>query len=161
LRINDQKKQPQKKAMKRQTMLAIALAFGGAAYGQVTAAASATSAAEATAEIQDGKAGVNGVRYHYLLARGGGQTVVLLHGWGSTSYMWRFVTPQLVVRPLGGRGTTSRRHRRSNKIPAACTLNEKRPPKYSNNRPEGPSPCWVCGGGKPWSFCRAHLAYQG
>ena len=80
------------------TMLAIALAFGGAAYGQVTAAASATSAAEATAEIQDGKAGVNGVRYHYLLARGGGQTVVLLHGWGSTSYMWRFVTPQLVAR---------------------------------------------------------------
>jgi pimeloyl-ACP methyl ester carboxylesterase len=79
------------------TMLATALAFGGAAYGQVTAAASATSAAEATAEIQDGKADVNGVRYHYLLARGG-QTVVLLHGWGSTSYMWRFVMPQLVAR---------------------------------------------------------------
>ena len=29
------------------------------------------------------------------------------------------------LRPLGGRGTTSRRHRRSNKIPAACTLSEK------------------------------------
>jgi pimeloyl-ACP methyl ester carboxylesterase len=80
------------------TMLATALAFGDATDGQVTAAASATPVAEATAAIQDGKADVNGVRYHYLLARGGGQTVVLLHGWGSTSYMWRFVMPPLVTR---------------------------------------------------------------
>jgi pimeloyl-ACP methyl ester carboxylesterase len=50
------------------------------------------------ASIQDGKTEVNGVRYHYLLARGGSQTVVLLHGWGSTSYMWRFVMPELVDR---------------------------------------------------------------
>jgi len=78
-------------------MLATAPAFGGAAYGQATAAASVTSAAEAT-ENQDGKADVNGVRYHYLLGRGGGQTVVLLHGWGSTSYMWRFVMPHLVTK---------------------------------------------------------------
>jgi pimeloyl-ACP methyl ester carboxylesterase len=48
--------------------------------------------------IQDGKADVNGVRYHYLLARGGPQTVVLLHGWGSTSYMWRFVLPELAAK---------------------------------------------------------------
>jgi pimeloyl-ACP methyl ester carboxylesterase len=49
-------------------------------------------------EIRDGKAEVNGVRYHYLLGEGGEQTIVLLHGWGSTSYMWRFVLPELVAR---------------------------------------------------------------
>ena len=80
------------------TALAASAAYGGAAYGQASEAASATSVAEATAKIQDGKADVNGVRYHYLLAPGGSQTVVLLHGWGSTSYMWRFVMPQLVAK---------------------------------------------------------------
>jgi hypothetical protein len=59
------------------TMLTTASAFGGAAYGQDTAVDSATSVAEATANIQDGKTDVNDVRYHYLLARGGSQTVVL------------------------------------------------------------------------------------
>jgi hypothetical protein len=57
------------------TMLATALAtvpaLGGAAYGQAIATASDPAVAEATAKIQDGKADVNGVRYHYLLARGG------------------------------------------------------------------------------------------
>ncbi len=46
----------------------------------------------------DGKSDVDGVNYHYLLARGGAQTVVLLHGWGTTSYMWRFVMPELIAR---------------------------------------------------------------
>lgn len=53
---------------------------------------------EALAGISDGKADVNGVTYHYLLAKGGPQTVVLLHGWGTTSFMWRFVMPQLAAR---------------------------------------------------------------
>lgn len=51
-----------------------------------------------SARIVDGKADVNGVVYHYLLVVGGPKTVVLLHGWGTTSYMWRFVMPQLVAR---------------------------------------------------------------
>lgn len=77
------------------------LTLGGTAFhGHVNAAAFDTSELEvagAEAKIQDGKDDVNGVRYHYLLARGGKQTVVLLHDWGSTSYMWRFVMPQLVA----------------------------------------------------------------
>lgn len=52
----------------------------------------------ASAKIHDGKIDVNGVRYHYLLAMGHGTPIVLLHGWGSTSFMWRFVMPQLVAR---------------------------------------------------------------
>jgi pimeloyl-ACP methyl ester carboxylesterase len=77
--------------------------------------------AAATSRIQDGKIEVNGVRYHYLLARANGNlgnpgtTIVLLHGWGSTSYMWRFVMPQLVARgytvlapDLRGLGDTSK-----------------------------------------------------
>lgn len=53
---------------------------------------------EVSNAIVDGKSDVDGVNYHYLLGRGGRQTVVLLHGWGTTSYMWRFVMPQLVAR---------------------------------------------------------------
>jgi pimeloyl-ACP methyl ester carboxylesterase len=97
------------------TALAASAAYGGTAYGQASEAASATSVAEATAKIQDGKADVNGVRYHYLLAPGDSQAVVLLHGWGSTSYMWRFVMPQLVAKDytvlapdLRGLGDTSK-----------------------------------------------------
>ena len=83
--------------------LATALAFGGAAYGQVPTVASATSAAEATAEIPDGKADVNGVRYHYLLARGGGQTVGCCCVAGRRLRTWGvFVTPQLAVLPNRG-----------------------------------------------------------
>lgn len=63
----------------------------------VTALAQSTPAAVAPTPVEDGKRVVNGVRYHYLLARGTGPTVVLLHGWGSTSYMWRFVMPRLVA----------------------------------------------------------------
>ena len=80
------------------TGLATAPAFGGASYDSRATAAAPDEVAEVAAKIQDGKADVNGVRYHYLLARGGNQTVVLLHGWGSTSYMWRFVMPQLVAK---------------------------------------------------------------
>ena len=79
--------------------LAIASPYCDAAErDEVTEGATpATALAEATAKIKDGKAEVNGVLYHYLLARGGSETVVLLHGWGSTSYMWRFVMPQIVA----------------------------------------------------------------
>ncbi|MFY0731660.1 alpha/beta fold hydrolase [Pseudomonas sp. NFX15] len=83
-------------------VLAATLAFTGAAFHiQANATGLDIPAAEvsqAAAKILDGKTEVNGVRYHYLLARGGKQTVVLLHGWGSTSYMWRFVMPQLVAK---------------------------------------------------------------
>ncbi|MBB5190416.1 pimeloyl-ACP methyl ester carboxylesterase [Silvimonas terrae] len=71
--------------------------------------------AAATARTTDGKIDVNGVRYHYLIAQGHGTPVVLLHGWGSTSYMWRFVMPQLAARgytviapDLRGLGDTSK-----------------------------------------------------
>ena len=50
-----------------------------------------------TAATVDGKTEIRGVSYHYLIARGGPETVVLLHGWGTTSYMWRHVMPQLVA----------------------------------------------------------------
>ncbi|TCG08227.1 alpha/beta hydrolase [Paraburkholderia steynii] len=82
-------------------------------YLPMTSAAIST----ATAKIFDGKVDVNGVRYHYLLAQGDkkGTPVVLLHGWGSTSYMWRYVMPQLVARgytvlapDLRGLGDTSK-----------------------------------------------------
>jgi len=65
--------------------------------------------------VHEGKQEVNGVRYHYLIARGGPQVIVLLHGWGSTSYMWRYVMPALAHRgytvlapDLRGLGDTSR-----------------------------------------------------
>lgn len=61
-------------------------------------ASTSPALAAATAKIHDGKLDVNGVRYHYLLAMGHGTPIVLLHGWGSTSFMWRFVMPQLVAR---------------------------------------------------------------
>lgn len=48
--------------------------------------------------IRDGKVEVNGVQYHYLIAKGRGEPIVLLHGWGETSYMWRYVMPALVAR---------------------------------------------------------------
>ncbi len=41
---------------------------------------------------------MNGVQYHYLIAEGRGEPIVLLHGWGETSYMWRYVMPALVAR---------------------------------------------------------------
>jgi len=58
----------------------------------------ADSPSARTNSIVDGKSNVDGVSYHYLLARGGSETVVLLHGWGTTSYMWRYVMPDLVAR---------------------------------------------------------------
>jgi pimeloyl-ACP methyl ester carboxylesterase len=77
------------------SLSAALLLAAGAASGNAQPAALATGAASSA--IADGKAVVNGVRYHYLLARGRGPTVVLLHGWGSTSHMWRFVMPRLVA----------------------------------------------------------------
>ena len=68
------------------------------ASAKLASPVSASALAAAIPRIQDGKLEVNGVRYHYLLAMGHGTPVVLLHGWGSTSYMWRFVMPQLVAR---------------------------------------------------------------
>ena len=64
----------------------------------VALASDAPALAAASAKIHDGKIDVNGVRYHYLLALGHGTPIVLLHGWASTSFMWRFVMPQLVAR---------------------------------------------------------------
>ncbi|NKM95867.1 alpha/beta fold hydrolase [Rhizobium leguminosarum] len=64
----------------------------------MTEAMAANLAAGASNSIVDGKSDVDGVNYHYLLAQGGPQTVVLLHGWGTTSYMWRYVMPELVAR---------------------------------------------------------------
>ncbi|MFM0223468.1 alpha/beta fold hydrolase [Paraburkholderia dipogonis] len=61
-------------------------------------ASTSPALAATSAKIHDGKIDVNGVRYHYLLAMGHGTPIVLLHGWGSTSFMWRFVMPQLVAR---------------------------------------------------------------
>ncbi|WP_082902792.1 alpha/beta fold hydrolase [Paraburkholderia ginsengiterrae] len=69
-----------------------------AAGASLALAPNAPALATAAANIHDGKIDVNGVRYHYLLAMGHGTPVVLLHGWGSTSFMWRFVMPQLVTR---------------------------------------------------------------
>ena len=51
----------------------------GDAYGRWGAAEPATCDGRSAA-IQDGKAEVNGVLYHYLLARGRGEPVILLHG---------------------------------------------------------------------------------
>ncbi|WP_332303220.1 alpha/beta fold hydrolase [Rhizobium sp. GR12] len=53
---------------------------------------------EEASSIVDGKLDVAGVNYHYLLAHGGQRTVVLLHGWGTTSYMWRYVMPDLAAK---------------------------------------------------------------
>jgi len=64
---------------------------------------------------REGKREVNGVQYHYLLAQGRGEPIVLLHGWGETSYMWRYVMPALIARghtvlapDLRGLGDTGR-----------------------------------------------------
>jgi len=80
------------------TLAAAALAFPQLAPNYAHAQPAPPPSAASMAEIHDGKAEVNGVLYHYLLAKGRGDPVVLLHGWGSTSYMWRFVMPQLVAR---------------------------------------------------------------
>ncbi|TBZ57999.1 alpha/beta fold hydrolase [Rhizobium leguminosarum] len=64
----------------------------------MTEAMAANLAPGAHNSIVDGKSDVDGVNYHYLLAHGGPQTVVLLHGWGTTSYMWRYVMPELAAR---------------------------------------------------------------
>lgn len=44
--------------------------------------------------IMSNRANVNNVRLHYLRA-GNGPAIVLLHGWASTSSMWRNVIPEL------------------------------------------------------------------
>ena len=77
-----------------------ALMLAALAWGTVwvTEAMAANRAPDASNSIVDGKSDVDGVNYHYLLARGGPQTVVLLHGWGTTSYMWRYVMPELAAR---------------------------------------------------------------
>ncbi|SEH18872.1 Pimeloyl-ACP methyl ester carboxylesterase [Sphingopyxis sp. YR583] len=73
----------------------------------------ATPAAPIT--IRDGKIEANGVQYHYLISEGRGEPIVLLHGWGETSYMWRHVMPALAARghrviapDLRGLGDTAR-----------------------------------------------------
>jgi pimeloyl-ACP methyl ester carboxylesterase len=44
--------------------------------------------------VQSHSANVNGTRLHYLAA-GGGEPIVLLHGYAETSYMWRPLIPKL------------------------------------------------------------------
>ncbi|QDK34927.1 alpha/beta fold hydrolase [Sphingomonas sp. IC081] len=63
-----------------------------------TTAMASPPTADAKAAIQDGKIEINGVQYHYLIAHGRGEPIVLLHGWGETSYMWRYVMPALIAR---------------------------------------------------------------
>src|SRR5258708_5780104 len=97
------------------TLAAAALAFLQLAPSYARAQPAPTPSAASVDAIHDGKAEVNGVLYHYLLAKGRGDPVVLLHGWGSTSYMWRYVMPQLIARgytvlapDLRGLGDTSK-----------------------------------------------------
>ena len=45
---------------------------------------------------QSHSANVNGTRLHYLAA-GGGEPIVLLHGYAETSYMWRPLIPELAA----------------------------------------------------------------
>lgn len=80
------------------TLATAALAFPQLAPSYARAQPAPAPSAASVDAIHDGKAEVNGVLYHYLLAKGRGDPVVLLHGWGSTSYMWRYVMPQLVAR---------------------------------------------------------------
>ena len=89
-------------------ILALSLPGTAAAQPPVPAATSQTV-------IRDGKIEVNGVQYHYLMAMGRGEPIVLLHGWGETSYMWRYVMPALIARghtvlapDLRGLGDTAR-----------------------------------------------------
>ncbi|MGH6617516.1 alpha/beta fold hydrolase [Sphingomonas sp.] len=100
----------------RKALLAAAVATIGV-VGLSGAAAALPSGPIATPQpsIRDGKVDVNGVRYHYLIASGRGEPIVLLHGWGETSYMWRYVIPVLVARghtviapDLRGLGDTAR-----------------------------------------------------
>jgi pimeloyl-ACP methyl ester carboxylesterase len=46
--------------------------------------------------VQSHSANVNGTRLHYLAA-GGGEPIVLLHGYAETSYMWRPLIPKLAA----------------------------------------------------------------
>lgn len=75
--------------------LAVALALASATLTAPAQAAPGKVAAASAPQIIEGKTTVNGVRYHYLLHKDKGPVVVLLHGWATTSYMWRFVMPQL------------------------------------------------------------------
>ncbi|GAC1046068.1 alpha/beta fold hydrolase [Rhizobium sp. No.120] len=84
--------------MRRLATTALMLAVFAWGTVWMTEVMAADRAPGASNSIVDGKSDVDGVNYHYLLARGGPQTVVLLHGWGTTSYMWRYVMPELAAR---------------------------------------------------------------
>jgi pimeloyl-ACP methyl ester carboxylesterase len=53
-------------------------------------------ARETAGAVQSHSANVNGTRLHYLGA-GGGEPIVLLHGYAETSYMWRPLIPKLAA----------------------------------------------------------------
>jgi pimeloyl-ACP methyl ester carboxylesterase len=53
-------------------------------------------ARKTTGAVQSHSANVNGTRLHYLAA-GGGEPIVLLHGYAETSYMWRPLIPKLAA----------------------------------------------------------------
>ena len=64
------------------TLAAAALAFPQLAPSYARAQPAPAPSAASVDAIHDGKAEVNGILYHYLLAKGRGDPVVLLHGWG-------------------------------------------------------------------------------
>ncbi len=53
------------------------------------------SAAPVNGITPDGFTDVGGVKYHYLHVPGNGETVVLIHGFGSSTYTWEGVLPYM------------------------------------------------------------------
>ena len=68
------------------TILAALLAIGLTPHA-ATAQTTQTMAAPPQNPIRDGKVEANGVQYHYLIAKGRGVPIVLLHGWGDLLYV--------------------------------------------------------------------------
>src|SRR5262245_27075551 len=67
-----------------------------AVIAQAAAAQAPAKAASTSPAVESRFATVNGVRLHYLVA-GRGPAVILLHGFGETSHMWRPLIAQLAT----------------------------------------------------------------
>ena len=87
-----------RKIMRNAAATVLAAILSAGLPGGTAAARPAASAAMPQAAVGDGKVEANGVQYHYQIAIGRGEPIVLLHGWGETSYMWRHVMPALIAR---------------------------------------------------------------
>ena len=97
-------------------LLALAV-ISGTASAQIVSPSSQTKAETITVlpagPISSSRANANGVRIHYLKA-GNGPAIVLLHGWASTSSMWRNVigplskTHTVIAPDLRGYGGSSK-----------------------------------------------------